>query len=55
LKSITSSFVSVDPSWFGFGRLAILGAVMLEKHRVLSGGGPPWGCPLMTTASPERT
>ena len=39
----------------GLALLAILGAVMLEKHSVLSGGGPPRGCPLITTASPERT
>lgn len=54
-KLLTSSLVSVDPSTFGLARLASLGAVMLEKQRVLSGGGPPRGCPLITTASPEST
>ena len=38
----TSSLVSAV-SIVGLARLAILGAVMLEKHNVLSGGGPPRG------------
>lgn len=51
----TSSLFSIDVSVFGFGLRAIRGAVILEKHIVLSGGGPPRGCPLMTTASPDKT
>jgi len=31
------------------------GAVMLHKVIVISGGGPPIGCPRMTTVSPDVT
>ena len=51
----TSSLVSTDPSTLGLALLARRGAVMLEKHRVLSGGGPPRGWPRITTASPDST
>lgn len=51
---LTSSFVSTL-SCAGFGLRAMRGAVILEKQIVFSGGGPPFGWPLMTTASPERT
>jgi hypothetical protein len=31
------------------------GATILERKIVFSGGGPPFGCPLIITESPERT
>jgi hypothetical protein len=30
------------------------GAIILERPSVFSGGGPPFGCSLMITESPER-
>jgi hypothetical protein len=31
------------------------GAMILERPSAFSGGGPPFGCALMITESPERT
>ena len=55
IKLHTSSLDSVEPSTFGLALLANFGAVMFERHTVLSGGGPPFGWPLNTIVSPERT
>ena len=52
---LTSSLVSIEPSMLGLARLASLGAVMFDKHTVLSGGGPPFGCKRTITASPDNT
>ena len=54
-KQLTSSLVSVEFSKLGLALLASFGALMLERQTVLSGGGPPFGCPLRTMVSPERT
>lgn len=46
--------VSEEPSTFGLALRARRGAVMLDNARVLVGGGPPRGCPLITTESPDK-
>ena len=51
----TSSLVSTLASTLGFDLLANFGAFTFDKHSCLSGGGPPRGCPRITTLSPERT
>jgi hypothetical protein len=52
--TLTSSFVAWLPSILGLAFLASLGAVILERHSCLSGGGPPRGWPRIITLSPER-
>ena len=49
---ITSSAMG---SSFPIGRRPNLGAVMLLKMTVFSGGGPPLGFPFITMVSPELT
>ena len=39
----------------GLALLPNFGAVMFDKQTVLSGGGPPLGCPLNMTVSPDST
>lgn len=51
---LTSSTVSKEPSTFGFALRARRGAVILDNVKVLVGGGPPRGCPLITTVSPDK-
>lgn len=49
---ITSSGVS---GLSGVPLLPNLGATIFERAKILSGGGPPFGCPLITTLSPDKT
>ena len=53
--SLTSSRVGWLPSTLGFAFLASFGAVILERHSCLSGGGPPRGWPRIITESPDKT
>ena len=55
ITEITSSFVSKLPSTFGFALRPTFGATTFDRAIVCSGGGPPFGCPLTTTQSPDNT